>query len=93
MFNAHTNLARAGGSPDCAMTETENIDDIVKRLCTMEAPLNERLDMFSAVLRAREPEFANAYDDLARRLAMAGQDRRRPVLAMSCPPSCCRTRT
>ena len=53
------------------MTESENIDDIVRRLCTKEAPLGERLAEFSAVVREREPPFADAYDDLAKRLASA----------------------
>ena len=53
------------------MTQIESEDDIVKRLCTMEAPLNERLQMFSAYVREHDPDFADAYDDLARRLAVA----------------------
>jgi peroxiredoxin len=53
------------------MTQTENIDDIVRKLCSMEAPLGERLSVISAVVREHEAPFAEAYDELANRLAQA----------------------
>lgn len=43
--------------------------ELVRRLCTMEAPLGERLDTFSAFVREYGAPFADAYDDLAARLA------------------------
>jgi peroxiredoxin len=49
------------------MSETE--DEIVRRLCSIEAPLSQRLATFSRYLSANEPEFAEAYDELAARLA------------------------
>lgn len=53
------------------MTENETIDGIFKRLCTMEAPLNERLRLFSEALQQAEPHYAAAYDSLVNRLVAA----------------------
>ncbi len=53
------------------MTDTESLDDIVRRLCSIEAPLNERLRQFSSALQSIEPHYANAYDALAERLKAA----------------------
>ena len=49
----------------------DNMEELVKKLCTMEVPLNERLAIFSGFVRKNAPEFADAYDDLAARLRSA----------------------
>ena len=52
------------------MTATQNPEqELVKHLCSKEAPLSERLDEFSAFVREYGADFANAYDDLAVRLS------------------------
>lgn len=54
------------------MSEAEDAElEIVRRLCSMEAPLNERLATFSAFVRENALPFAEAYDELAARLAAA----------------------
>jgi peroxiredoxin len=49
----------------------ESMDEIVKRLCSMEVPLNERLAKFADYEREHDPQYAAAYDELTRRLALA----------------------
>jgi peroxiredoxin len=49
----------------------ESLDEVVKRLCSMEAPLNERLASFAAYEREQDPLCADAYDELTRRLISA----------------------
>jgi peroxiredoxin len=44
-------------------------EEFVRELCSMEAPLGERLDKFSAFVREFGVEFAEAYDELAARLS------------------------
>lgn len=53
------------------MSTMESLDDVVKRLCSMEAPLNERLAKFAAYERLSDPLCADAYDELTRRLVSA----------------------
>lgn len=64
-------LETHAGTKKQDMTNAETMDDIVKRLCVMEAPLSQRLAEYSAALRTRQASSAAAYDDLARRLAAA----------------------
>lgn len=68
------------------MVEIENLDDIVRRLCTVEAPLNERLRQFSAALKSREPHYATAYDALAERLTAARAGGSAPDVGDVLPP-------
>lgn len=68
------------------MTATESIDEIVRRLCTKEAPLAERLAEFSAVVRERETPYADAYDELARRLRSANAFAGAPNVGDVMPP-------
>ena len=54
------------------MSETDGDEEaMVRRLCSMEAPLHERLRSFSAFVREHALPFAEAYDDLAARLSAA----------------------
>lgn len=51
------------------MSETDADEEaVVRRLCSMEAPLSERLQTFSAFVREHALPFAEAYDELAARL-------------------------
>jgi peroxiredoxin len=50
------------------MSETDPLDDVFKRICTLEAPLNERLALYSEALRQHAPSYADAYDELVTRL-------------------------
>lgn len=58
------------------MTDQDPLADIFRHLCTIEAPLNQRLAAFSAAVKTHAPVFAEAYDDLVERLkrAAAGSD-------------------
>ena len=53
------------------MSGNDTLDSIFERLCTMEAPLNERLQLFSEALKNAEPHYASAYDTLVNRLKNA----------------------
>lgn len=53
------------------MSDSDTLDGLFKRLCTMEAPLNERLRLFSEALKDAEPHYASAYDHLIQRLKTA----------------------
>lgn len=53
------------------MSMTDSTDDVLKRLCSMEAPLSERLSAFSAYERQADPLWSAAYDELTSRLAAA----------------------
>ena len=53
------------------MSGNDTLDGIVERLCTMEAPLSERLRLFSEALKDAEPHYASAYDTLVNRLKTA----------------------
>lgn len=53
------------------MSDKDSLDSIFKRLCTLEAPLNERLRLFSDALKGAEPHYAAAYDNLVTRLKTA----------------------
>ncbi len=50
------------------MSEPDPLDDVFKRICTLEAPLNERLALYSSALREHAPAYADAYDELVTRL-------------------------
>lgn len=66
------------------MSETEQ--EIIKRLCSMEAPLNERLAIFSRFVRENALPFAEAYDDLSVRLSSAGAGSTAPEVGDEMPP-------
>lgn len=51
------------------MNTVESPDDVLKRICSMDAPLNERLAEFAAYERRCDPLYADAYDELIVRLA------------------------
>jgi peroxiredoxin len=51
-----------------SMSEPDPLDDVFKRICTLEAPLNERLALYSEALRQHAPSYAEAYDELVARL-------------------------
>lgn len=54
------------------MSEADGDEEaVVRRLCSMEAPLGERLATFSAFVREHALPFAEAYDELAARLQEA----------------------
>lgn len=53
------------------MSDDDTLDGLFKRLCAMEAPLNERLRIFSDALKDAEPRYAYAYDTLVNRLKTA----------------------
>lgn len=53
------------------MSNLENLDDVVKRLCSLEAPLNERLKLFSEALHQTDPRYKATYEILIERLASA----------------------
>jgi peroxiredoxin len=50
------------------MPQPDPLDDAFKRICTLDAPLNERLALYSAALREHAPSYAAAYDELVKRL-------------------------
>ncbi|HKZ97914.1 MAG TPA: peroxiredoxin-like family protein [Hyphomicrobiaceae bacterium] len=50
------------------MAETSEIERAFKAICSMEAPLGERLAAFSAVVRAHALPFAEAYDHVVARV-------------------------
>lgn len=53
------------------MSDSDTLDGVFKRLCAMEAPLNERLQLFSEALKDADPHYASAYDTMVNRLKTA----------------------
>ena len=53
------------------MAEANPLDQVFRQICTMEAPLNERLALYSAALRQYDQPCADAYDELVARLKSA----------------------
>lgn len=53
------------------MSNAESLDDVFKRLCSIEAPLNERLRLFSDALHQADPRYTAVYDELIERLETA----------------------
>lgn len=68
------------------MSETESLEEAIHRLCTIEAPLNQRLAEFSAILREKEPHYSEAYDQLIHRLAAAKAGGTAPDVGDVLPP-------
>jgi len=50
------------------VAEAEDLDQAFKRICSMEAPLGERLEAFSVAVREHALPFAEAYDELVARI-------------------------
>ncbi len=50
------------------MAEAEDLEQAFKRICSMEAPLGERLEAFSVAVREHALPFAEAYDELVARI-------------------------
>lgn len=44
------------------------LDEVFRQICAMEAPLNERLALYSSALRTHAVAYADAYDELVTRL-------------------------
>jgi peroxiredoxin len=53
------------------MTETSPLDEAFQRICATEAPLNERLALFTAAVEAHGQPFAVAYQNLITQLDAA----------------------
>ena len=53
------------------MIADDPLDNVLRQICSMEAPLNERLALYSAALRDYAPSYADAYEDLVTRLQAA----------------------
>lgn len=64
----------------------ESLEDLLVRLRTMEAPLNERLRLYSEALKRVEPHYASAYDALVARLAAARSGSGAPAAGDLMPP-------
>ena len=68
------------------MSDAEGSEEaLVRRLCSMEAPLNERLATFSAFVREHALPFAEAYDELAVRLEAAKSGSTAPDVGETMP--------
>jgi peroxiredoxin len=50
------------------VAEAEDLEQAFKRICSMEAPLGERLEAFSQAVREHALPFAEAYDELVARI-------------------------
>ena len=64
----------------------ESIEDAFKRIRSMDASLEEQLQTFSASMRQRSPDFANAIDRLVGRLRDSGAGGSAPQPGEPMPP-------
>src|SRR5215471_15685243 len=64
----------------------ESIEDAFKRIRSVDASLNEQLQMFSQSVRKRRPEFADAIDRLVARLRQSGAGESAPQPGEPMPP-------
>ncbi|MGE0054711.1 MAG: peroxiredoxin-like family protein [Hyphomicrobium sp.] len=68
------------------MNNPESLEDVVRRLCSVEAPLSERLKLFSEALNHADPRYTIAYDQLIGRLQLAKIGRGAPEIGDLLPP-------
>jgi peroxiredoxin len=67
------------------MTETSPLDEAFKKICATEAPLNERLALFTAAVEAHGQPFAVAYQNLITQLDAAAAGTTAPALGDALP--------
>jgi peroxiredoxin len=67
------------------MTETSPLDEAFKKICATEAPLNERLALFTAAVEAHGQPFAVAYQNLITQLDAASAGTTAPVAGDTFP--------
>jgi peroxiredoxin len=63
-----------------------SLEGAFRRICSTEAPLNQRLADFSAAVRQFSQPFAEAYDDLVERLKAANSGAGAPKAGEPMPP-------
>ena len=68
------------------MSKATTLADVFKDVCTMEAPLNERLAAYADALRELNFPFAEAYDELFARLYSGDVGTTAPGVGDPMPP-------
>ena len=68
-----------------------SLNDVFEQCRDMDASLTERLAMFAAAVRDKQPSFTAAVDRLVERLHNSGAGEAAPNRATQCPRLYCRT--
>lgn len=68
------------------MTEASALDDAFRHICALEAPLGERLALFTAAVAEHSRPIASAYDSLIAQLKHAGAGGAAIALGEEMPP-------
>lgn len=67
------------------MTDATPLDDAFRKICAMEAPLGERLALFTAAVAEHGKPFALAYDNLVAQIGSAAAGATAPALGEPLP--------
>ncbi len=68
------------------MTEADPLDAAFRRICALEAPLSERLALFTAAIAEHSQSFAKAYDSLVAQISGAEAGATAPAVGEAMPP-------
>ena len=68
------------------MTEATALDEAFRKICAAEAPLGERLTLFTAAVEAHSRPFAVAYENLITQIRNAAAGVDTPALGAAMPP-------
>jgi peroxiredoxin len=66
--------------------DTDPLDAAFRRICVMEAPLGERLALFTAAVAEHGEPFARAYDSLVAQITRAAAGSTAPKIGAPMPP-------
>lgn len=68
------------------MSDADPLDTEFNRICALDAPLRERLALYTAALRKHAPDYSDAYDELVARMSAANLGARAPDAGDEMPP-------